>query len=195
MTEAVRLEKVCKSFNGKSVLKDFCLQVSFGKVFCLSGPNGSGKTTVLNIIAGRMKLDSGSVFVKGKPGYCHQEPRLFDDLTVRENLEVFSQLVNAGKEEAERISGLAGLAEFDEKRVGELSTGMRKRVELAVSMLGSPQVLLLDEPTTGLDKESVGHVINVLKKLKGKKTLLIATHQLDDFRGVVDGKIEVKKKK
>lgn len=183
----MRVEGVSKYFGEKRALEDVSLEIPLGCVFCIAGPNGSGKTTLLNLLAGVLKPTRGRVEVKGKIGYAYQHPKLWDELSVKENLSFFSKLTETNAEwerkviEELKLGGLLG------ENVGELSSGVRKRVEVAVGVLGDPDVILLDEPTAGLDREAKEGVLELVRFFKKEgKTVLIATHQLEDFGGICD---------
>ncbi len=194
--DAIVLEKVCKSFGGKKALDHVSLAVAEKKLIFLNGPNGSGKTTLLNIIAGAMKQTSGKAEVAGRVGYCHQVPQTCEELTVKENLEFFSKVFEARDgERVKELIALVGLNEWMETVAGELSTGMKKRLEIAVALLADPEIMIFDEPTTGVDAETKEKIIELVKKMKGKKTVLIASHETADFQKTSDETIGIEKGK
>ncbi|MBI5159281.1 ABC transporter ATP-binding protein [Candidatus Micrarchaeota archaeon] len=189
---AVVLERLCKSFGSKKVLDEVSLSVPGKKIYCLSGSNGSGKTTLLNIIAGVLAPSSGKASVTGRVGYCYQVPRTCDDLTVKENLAFFSKIVDARDSKwLKELVELVGLKEWLGVLAGELSTGMKKRVEIAVALLADPEILLFDEPTTGVDAETREKILELVKKMRGKKTMLIASHELFELRNLCDKTIKI----
>jgi len=189
MADAIVVERLSRHFGGKAALAEVSLRISKGCVFCIAGPNGSGKTTLLNIVAGVLAPSSGRCEVmKGlKVGYAYQHPKLSEELTVGENISFFSQL-NEGEEEwGRRMVEAVGVGELMDENADELSSGTMKRLEVAVALLHNPDVVLLDEPTTGLDVESKEGILQLIKLFrKNGKTVVIATHQLDDFSGVCD---------
>lgn len=192
MKNAVVLERLCKRFGSKKVLENMCLSVPEKKIYCLSGSNGSGKTTLLNIIAGVLAPSSGKVSITGRVGYCYQVPRTCDDLTVKENLSFFSKIVDARDSEwVEQLVELVGLKEWRGVLAGELSTGMKKRLEIAVALLADPEILLFDEPTTGVDAETREKILELVKKMRGKKTIIIASHELFELRNLCDKTIKI----
>ncbi len=137
------------------------LTVNGGEVTGLLGPSGSGKTTLMRAIVGVQIVESGSIDVLGVPagtaslrnrvGYVTQEPSVYEDLTVRDNVKYFARVLGAPPSDVDRVLSEVDLVEFAHQRVDRLSGGQRSRVSLAVALLGSPQVLVLDEPTVGLD--------------------------------------------
>jgi len=184
----VVIQGVSRCFGRKDAVREVSLRIPSGCVFCIAGPNGSGKTTLLNILAGVLKQTEGRFEVKGSVGYAYQHPKLWEELTVKENILFFSNLAERGDEEwVKKVIEEMGLGGLLDENVGELSSGTRKRVEVAVGILSNPDVILLDEPTAGLDAEAKRRVIEIIKFFKKEgKTVIITTHQLEDFGGVCD---------
>ncbi|MEM3555112.1 MAG: ABC transporter ATP-binding protein [Candidatus Micrarchaeia archaeon] len=184
----VVVERVSKQFGRKYALRDVSLKIPPGCVFCIAGPNGSGKTTLLNILAGVMKQSDGKVAVNGSVGYTYQHPKLWEELSVKENISFFSKLSERYDERwVRRAIEEMELGSLLDESVGELSSGMRKRVEIAVGILSNPDVVLLDEPTAGLDVGAKEKVIEIIKFFRKEgKTVVVTTHQLEDFGGVCD---------
>jgi ABC-2 type transport system ATP-binding protein len=195
MPDAIDVSGVYKLFGETAAISNISFKVSKGEFFCVCGPNASGKTTLLNLTAGAIPPDKGTIKTNGKIGYCHQTPMLFSDLTVSQNLEIFSMLSLAEKKEAKKTIELLGLSSESNKKACDLSSGTKKKLELAVSLLSNPDILLFDEPTAGLDKDSLDDFIAFLKKIKGKKTIVVATHQLSDFKKLCDRQLILKKEK
>lgn len=173
------------------------LRLAPGRVLALVGPNGAGKTTLLRLVAGIMAADSGQVLVDGQPlaptqlalrrqiGLLTGSAGLYSRLTVRENLSFFGAAYGVAKGEVgQRISQLCDelrMADFIDRRVAGLSTGMRQRAAIARAQIHHPRLLLLDEPTTGLDILSVELVVEQMARLKAAgATLLFATHHSDE---------------
>ncbi|NYZ79042.1 ABC transporter ATP-binding protein [Candidatus Micrarchaeota archaeon] len=190
MADAIVVEEVSRYFSGKPALLDVSLRIPRGCIFCIAGPNGSGKTTLLNIIAGVLSPSRGRVEIgRGlKLGYAYQHPKLSDELTAGENLSFFSQLSGAGDAEWRQHAVTAlKLDEILDENAEGLSSGTRKRLEIAVGILHNPDIILMDEPTAGLDTESTKEILGLMKLFKKEgKTVVVATHQLEDFCGACE---------
>jgi ABC-2 type transport system ATP-binding protein len=190
MGDAIVINGVSRYFGGRPALLDVSLSIPNGCIFCIAGPNGSGKTTLLNIIAGVLSPSKGHVEIgKGlKLGYAYQHPKLSDELSAGENLSFFSQLSEA--RDAEWGQNLIKAMKLDgilNENVDRLSSGTRKKLEIAVSLLPNSVIILLDEPTAGLDVESTGEIQRLIKLFKKEgKTVVVATHQLENFCGICE---------
>jgi len=146
---------------GNEVLRGFSFAVAPGEVTGLLGPSGCGKSTLMRAIVGVQRITAGSVTVFGRPagdpslrsriGYVTQSPSVYDDLTVAENLEFFGAVLGVGKDRVAHCLDLVDLADLRGRVVARLSGGQRSRVSLAVALLGEPTLVVLDEPTVGLD--------------------------------------------
>lgn len=184
---------VTKVLGGKTVLDDVSLEISTGEVCCITGPNGAGKTLLLNIISNTMKQTKGNVILPMDVsiGYSYQVPRLCDDLSVKENIKFFKDMHGIrGKENGPWIDKLLRDTKIDHwlnRYTGDLSYGTKKRLDIVVSLLHNPDIVILDEPTAALDLESRGGILGIIKFLKNDgKTILIASPDPDDFEGVYD---------
>ncbi|MBI2875109.1 MAG: ABC transporter ATP-binding protein [Firmicutes bacterium] len=192
----VEAEGVHKSFGAVQALKDLSLLVRRGETLGLLGPNGSGKTTLIRIIAGVLRADQGTVRVDGialpspaaaaRTGYMTQAAALYEDLSVRENLSFFARLygLRPGGDLRRRVDELLALVRLEEKRdtpVRHLSGGMRQRANLAASLIHRPSLLLLDEPTVGVDPRLRQNLWEHLGRLVGEgATILVSTHVMDE---------------
>ena len=188
-TFAVLAEKVTKEYGKKEVLKEVNLKISKGEFYALMGPNGSGKTTLASILASVKLPTSGKIQIFGKKpedakkitGYVPQENFSSPLLTGKENLMYFAGLLGYSKREAaEIVEGLlnkVGLGEDANKRVSHYSGGMRKRLEVATILFPSLKLLILDEPTTGLDPSARRKFLGLLQGLRNEETtILLVTH-------------------
>lgn len=188
---AVVLEGLTVSRGGKTVLEDLDLELPGGLITGLLGPSGGGKSTVIRSIVGVQKITGGSVRVFGEPAgsaglrrrvaYCTQAPSVYRDLTIRENLDYFARMVDAPRERVDEVLETTGLTEHAKKSAGGLSGGQLSRVSLAAALLGDPELLVLDEPTVGLDpvlRESLWTLFHHLAD-QGR-TLLISSHVMDE---------------
>jgi len=190
----VRFERIRKSFAGKLVLDDLSLSVDRGEVYGLLGPNGCGKSTAINVLCNLLDPDAGTVRIagdavsgdaKGLVGLCPQDIALYRDLYPGENLRFFAQVYGlSGSAQKRRVSELMelfGLERFGRMPVGSLSGGWQRRVHIAVALVHSPAILVLDEPTSAVDLEArheLWHLIDALKRTG--TTILLTTHHLDE---------------
>jgi len=197
MRNAVRVCEVSKYYGHIAALLNISFDVKKKEVFGLLGPNGAGKTTLINIIAGIIPPSSGDVEILGYSvrenllkiksliGFCPQESVAYDYLNAVENLLFYAGLYGIPRSEAKRrameLLELVGLKDEAKKKVGEYSGGMKKRLNLAIALINDPQVILLDEPTTGLDPQIRRMMWDKIEELKKEgKTLLMATHYMEE---------------
>lgn len=195
MTESIVIDHVSKCFGKKVVLQDISLQIREGTIYGLIGPSGAGKTTLVKMIVGMDSPDSGSIDVLNKKvpnlqllqdiGYMAQSDALYTELTGKENLAFFASLYKlTKKEKKERISYAANLVNLTadlNKRVSAYSGGMKRRLSLAIALIQNPKVLILDEPTVGIDPELRLSIWNELIRLKEEgKTIIVTTHVMDE---------------
>ncbi len=203
MAPAVFIEKLQKYYGQVEAVKDVTLQVEPGEIFGLLGPNGAGKTTTLRCLCTLSTPDAGRVEVSGVSvlenprvarqllGYVAQEVALDKVLTGRELLQLQAALYHLPRPEAqERINqmiSLLGLKDWADKRTGNYSGGIRKRLDLAAGLLHQPNVLVLDEPTVGLDIESRTAIWQFLRQLRDSgTTVLITSHYLEEVDALAD---------
>jgi ABC-2 type transport system ATP-binding protein len=161
VNNAVEVRDLVVVRGGREVLESLTFTIASGGVTGLLGPSGCGKSTLMRSLVGVQQLDSGSVQVFGEEagskalrhriGYLTQEPSVYDDLTVTENLRFFAKVLGVGREEVDRSIDSVDLRSHTDQVVGRLSGGQRSRASLAVALLGRPDLLVLDEPTVGLD--------------------------------------------
>jgi ABC-2 type transport system ATP-binding protein len=176
---------------GKLVLPDLSLEVPAGSVTGLLGPSGCGKTTLMRSIVGVQIVEAGEVRVLGEPagsaslrsrmGYVTQAPSVYADLTARENLRFFARVLGVPGERIQRAIETVRLEEVADRVVRDQSGGQRARVSLATALLGDPQVLILDEPTVGLDPVLRRDLWETFHSLSERgKTLLVSSHVMDE---------------
>jgi ABC-2 type transport system ATP-binding protein len=195
-TLAVVGRGINKCFDNLCVLQDMSVNIPRGVTYCLLGPNGSGKTTLMRMIMGLVKLDSGEIYVLDEPldrisevyprlGYMPQQRPLYPDLTVKENLEFYAGLYGIrGQELSRRIEEVlevVDLSQTKERITGMLSGGMYQRISLACTLINSPDLLLLDEPTVGIDPVTKQSFWGYFRDLAREgKTVVITTHIMEE---------------
>jgi ABC-2 type transport system ATP-binding protein len=192
-----------KSYGNLVAVDGISLRASAGETVGLLGPNGAGKTTTVSIIAGLLRPDSGEVLIEGRPlggdtdpakrkiGLVPQDLALFDELSARDNLAFFGALYDLDGAKAKHAMAealdLVGLADRAKDKVREFSGGMKRRLNLAAALLHDPQILLLDEPTVGVDPQSRNAIFDNLETLKKRgKTLVYTTHYMEEAERLCD---------
>ncbi|BDA70802.1 ABC transporter ATP-binding protein [Calothrix sp. PCC 7716] len=203
MAPAVSIQNLKKRYGATEAVKDVTIEVQSGEIFGLLGPNGAGKTTTLRILCTLTAPDAGKVEVSGisvvenpkaarqRLGYVAQEAAPDKMLTGRELLELLAALYHlpaaVTKQRIDTVLTLLGLQEYADKKTGTYSGGIRKRLDLAAGLLHAPDVLVLDEPTVGLDIESRFIVWEFLRKLReAGTTVLITSHYLEEIDALAD---------
>ena len=191
----IRLEHVTKRFGKKTVVEDVSLDVHKGEIFGLLGPSGAGKTTIVKMIAGIDEATSGTIHVLNKKmldlhvmeriGFMAQSDALYGELTAFENLQFFASIYGLkGKKQRERIDdvmNLVNLTDDMKKPVHQYSGGMKRRLSLAISLLHEPEVLLLDEPTVGIDPVLRQAIWEELERIRQNgTTIVVTTHVMDE---------------
>ncbi len=188
---AVAIERLAVARGGRTVLRELSLTIARGTVAGLLGPSGCGKTTLMRAIVGVQKVAGGSVQVLGEAagsrglrhrvGYVTQSPSVYGDLTVRQNLRYFASVLGAPAGSVERVIGTVGLGTHADQGVDRLSGGQRARVSLASALLNSPELLVLDEPTVGLDPVLRNELWGTFRELANAgATLLVSSHVMDE---------------
>jgi ABC-2 type transport system ATP-binding protein len=185
-----------KSFGAQHVLQDVTLDIPEGQILGLLGPNGAGKSTLMKILIGLWKADSGSVSVPPRIGYLPENNPLYEEMYVTEYLQFMASLEGVQNTEY-RIQTLidkVGLVPEKHKHIRELSKGYRQRVGLAQALLGDPQLLILDEPTTGLDPNQLVEIRSLIRSLakspmtneQSPMTIILSTHIMQEVREMCD---------
>lgn len=203
--EVIKVTSVNKTYGTKYALKDVSVSVAKGETVALIGPNGAGKTTFIETILNLKEPDSGDVSVFGidilankkkhlpRVGAHLQEVRLFPKVTPKDFLAFFTQLYDKTADVDEIITSLE-LTDFVDKKIGELSGGMRQRVSLALAMINDPELILLDEPTVGLDPIARQDFWRLIEKLQGQgKTILFTTHYMEEATTLADRVVMIHK--
>ena len=203
----ISLQAVSKHYANETVLHDINLSVQAGECIVLVGHNGAGKTTLMKLMLGLTRPSSGSVKVLGDNpvfsaataqrkalGYLPESIAFYEAMTGREVLTFYARLKGSSKKECEQLLQLVGLSDAANRRVGTYSKGMRQRLGLAQAMLGDPQLLFLDEPTTGLDPLLRQHFYQLIDGLhKEGSTSIISSHALNEVEARADRFVIMKK--
>ena len=196
MNDILTTKELGKNFKHKRVLDQINLNVPTGKIYCIMGPNGAGKSTLLKIISGIEKPTEGVITFKGKDwkredlkviGSLIEEPGLFDNLTVEENIKLKLKLHRVENKNQEQILNTLGFGDHNQEKVKGFSTGMRQRLGIALAFMGNPDLVILDEPTNGLDTFGI-HELRELLMLEKKQgtTIIIASRMLSEIQKVAD---------
>lgn len=193
----VRTRGLTKRFDrqGRPAVEDMDLEVRRGEVFGLLGPNGAGKSTTLRLLLDLLRPSQGEIEVLGEPaGSCRhrigaivEEPAFYPYLTGRQNLRMAADLAGAGDADLDESLRTVGLAEAADRAVDGYSTGMRQRLGIAAALVNDPDLLVLDEPSAGLDPEGVREVRDLLRRLgRGERTILVSSHLLTEVNRICD---------
>ena len=203
------IKNIEKFFGKQKVLDNVCFSVNEGELLGFLGPNGAGKSTLLKIITGYLPSDSGEIWIDNNKinptdiairkniGYLPENNPLYSDLYIIEQLRItagFYKLANPDKRIKEIIE-LTGLINESHKKTGLLSKGFRQRVGLAQALIHDPAILILDEPTTGLDPNQLHEIRNLIKKISKEKTVILSTHIMQEVEAICDKVVIINKGK
>lgn len=195
------IDHISKSYGPLRAVDEVSLEIQRGECLGLLGPNGAGKSTIISLMVGLLKPDTGKVLVEGQPpdlaetrrkiGVAPQALSLYEELTARENLKFFGRLYGLTssrlRERVEWALELAGLQDRADQPVQDFSGGMKRRLNIAVAMVHQPQLLLLDEPTVGVDPQSRNHIFQWIEQLKSEGiTLIYTTHYMEEAQRLCD---------
>lgn len=191
MNTVVEIEGLRVVRGGRTVLPGLSVGVPAGQVVGLLGPSGSGKSTLIRAVVGVQVVAAGTVRVLGEPagspalrhriGYVTQSPSVYDDLTVRANVRYFASIVGASERSVDEAIAAVDLDSHAQSRVGRLSGGQRSRASLACALVGEPELLVLDEPTVGLDPVLRRDLWNLFHRLAAQgRSLLVSSHVMDE---------------
>ncbi|MEY2922061.1 MAG: Vitamin import ATP-binding protein BtuD [Bacteroidota bacterium] len=195
---SIEVQNISKSYGTQKALDDVTFSVKKGEIVGFLGPNGAGKSTLMKILTTYITADEGTASVNGNDvnlnqkavqlsvGYLAEHNPLYLDLYVREYLPFNADVYKVAKSRIEEVIQLTGLATECHKKIGELSKGYRQRVGLATALLHNPDVLILDEPTTGLDPNQLVEIRNVIKNVGKNKTVFLSTHIMQEVEAICD---------
>ncbi len=205
------IEELTKNFGEIEAVSNISFRAQIGEVIAILGPNGAGKSTLMNMISGFISPSSGQIFVLGQDiakapieakkhiGFLPEGSPLYPDLSVKEFLNYMAELRGfSGEQKEKRLQEIAQTAKIKEifsQKIETLSKGYLRRVGFAQSILSNPEILLLDEPTDGLDPNQKEHMRNLIKTLGQNKTILISTHILEEAQNIASRIILINKGK
>jgi ABC-2 type transport system ATP-binding protein len=196
----IEVKNVWKSFKTVQAVKGINLGIPKGRFVALLGPNGAGKTTLVEMIEGIQKPDKGEITIMGRHwkgnedklhqiiGLSLQETRFIDKLRVTETLKLFASFFNLGMERVNEVIEIVGLEEKRRSYVVNLSGGQRQRLAIGISLINNPAILLLDEPTTGLDPNARREIWDILRNLKTRSqtSMILTTHYMEEAENLCD---------
>lgn len=201
MKYIVETKGLCKSYGNKQVVRNVDLKVPKGCVYGFMGPNGAGKSTTLKMLLGLIKASSGKAEIAGKEmnqknrleilretGSLIESPSYYGHLTGRENLEIVRTLKNAPEKEVDQVLKLVRMERQQNKKAREYSLGMKQRLGLAAALIGRPELLILDEPTNGLDPAGIQEIRELICELPKRMgiTVLVSSHLLSEMDQMAD---------
>jgi ABC-2 type transport system ATP-binding protein len=195
---SIEVQNISKSYGAQKALDNVSFSIKKGEIVGFLGPNGAGKSTLMKILTTFIHADEGTASVNGSDvsenqkavqlsvGYLPEHNPLYLDLYVREYLAINADVYKVNKTRIEEVIQLTGLTPESHKKIGQLSKGYRQRVGLATALLHNPDVLILDEPTTGLDPNQLVEIRNVIKNVGKDKTVFLSTHIMQEVEAICD---------
>ena len=204
---SIKVKEVSKYYGQQAALQSVSLEVKKGEIVGFLGPNGAGKSTLMKIITTYLAADVGQVevcqenveenplSVRQKVGYLAEHNPLYLEMYIKEYLNFISDLYGCSKERVSDMIELTGLSPEQHKKIGELSKGYRQRVGLAAALIHEPEVLILDEPTTGLDPNQLVEIRTLIKNIGKNKTVMLSTHIMQEVEKMCNRVIIINKGK
>ena len=204
---SIQVKEVSKYYGQQAALQTVSLEVKKGEIVGFLGPNGAGKSTLMKIITTYLTADEGQVevcqenveenplSVRQKVGYLAEHNPLYLEMYIKEYLGFIADLYSCSKERVSDMIELTGLSPEQHKKIGELSKGYRQRVGLAAALIHEPEVLILDEPTTGLDPNQLVEIRNLIKNSGKNKTVMLSTHIMQEVEKICNRVIIINKGK
>ncbi|HHJ7395489.1 TPA: lantibiotic protection ABC transporter ATP-binding protein, partial [Streptococcus pyogenes] len=204
------IQNLKKSYGKRTILNNVNMNIPKGKVYALIGPNGAGKSTIMKILTGLVSKTSGSIIFEGrewsrrdlrKIGSIIEEPPLYKNLSAYDNMKVVTTMLGVSESTILPLLNKVGLGNIDKRPVKQFSLGMKQRLGIAISLINSPKLLILDEPTNGLDPIGIQELREIIESFKSEgMTIMISSHilseveHLADFIGFIyEGKIVLEK--
>ena len=205
---SISISNLSKKYGNQTVLNNISFEIGEAEVVGFLGPNGAGKTTTMRILAGALAYESGSAKICGMEvnenqlktsalvGYLPEQNPQYSDMYVKEYLLFVAETYKLGKEKEPRVNeliDLVGLRSEFHKKIGQLSKGYRQRVGLAQALIPNPKVLILDEPTTGLDPNQLEEIRSLIREIGKNKTVLLSTHIMQEIKAICNRVIIINK--
>lgn len=196
MEMMLRTTDLSKSFKGQKAVNKVSLNIEKGRIYGLLGPNGAGKSTTLKMITGILKPTSGDMYFEGKPwsrdvlsdiGALIENPPIYDNLSARDNLKVRSLLLGVEEKRIDEVLQIVSLANTGKKKAGQFSLGMKQRLGIAMALLNRPKLLILDEPTNGLDPIGIEELRKLIRSFSEQgMTVILSSHILSEVQLIAD---------
>ena len=196
MKAILKTNNLCKDFKKQKAVNNVSITVRENSIYGLLGPNGAGKSTTLKMITGMLRPTSGKVLFNGHEwnrkdleqiGALIETPPLYENLSAVENLEVRAKLLNIPKTRIDKVLKMVGLQNIGRKKAGQFSMGMKQRLGIAIALLNSPKLLILDEPTNGLDPIGIQELRSLIRSFPSKGiTVILSSHILSEVQLIAD---------
>ena len=196
MKKILKTTNLCKAFNGQEVVSNISLNIEENSIYGLLGPNGAGKSTILKMVTGILKPTSGRIEFDGHTwkrndlkyiGALIEMPPLYENLTAYENLKVRTNILGLPDKRIDEVLQIVSLTETGKKRAGQFSLGMKQRLGIAIALLNNPKLLILDEPTNGLDPVGIEELRELIRSFPQKGiTVILSRHILSEVQQMAD---------
>ena len=193
---SLQIINLTKKFGEQTALNTINIEINNNEIIGLLGPNGAGKSTLMKSIVGALKIDEGQIIFKGKDireneieakknmGFLPENNPLYDEMYVKEYLSFVADIHQVSKQRIEEVIELVGITPEKSKKISQLSKGYQQRVGLAQAILHAPDLLILDEPTNGLDPNQIIEIRNVIKEIGKEKTVILSTHIMQEVEAL-----------
>ncbi len=193
---SLQIINLTKKFGDQTALNNININISNNEIIGLLGPNGAGKSTLMKSIVGALKIDEGEIIFNSKDireneinskkniGFLPENNPLYNEMYVKEYLNFVADIHKVSKQRIEEVIELVGITPEKSKKIGQLSKGYKQRVGLAQAILHSPDLLILDEPTNGLDPNQIIEIRNVIKEIGKEKTVILSTHIMQEVEAL-----------
>ena len=188
--------ELCKSFKNQKAVNKVSLNIEKGTIYGLLGPNGAGKSTTLKMLTGMLKPTAGEIYFDGKPwdrrclseiGALIENPPIYENLSARDNLKVRSLLLGTDEKRIDDVLKMVSLTNTGKKKSGQFSMGMKQRLGIAMALLGNPKLLILDEPTNGLDPIGIEELRDLIRSFPAQGiTVILSSHILSEVQQIAD---------
>ena len=196
MEMMLKTQNLCKDFKKQKAVNNVSLNIEKGQIYGLLGPNGAGKSTTLKMLTGMIKPTAGEIIFDGKPwdrkclsriGALIENPPIYENLSARENLKVRQLLIGAKESRIDEVLEVVSLTDTGKKKAGQFSLGMKQRLGIAMALLGEPELLILDEPTNGLDPIGIEELRELIRLFpKQGMTVILSSHILSEVQLIAD---------